>query len=73
MRATQCFFCSGVWHPSTGCYYNERVMACGPCTREFWTWFRNQTRKRWGRCDFYAAAVKFNKREMTDRILTFLT
>lgn len=62
-----CFFCGGVAHPSTGCQYSERVVACEGCTRDFWRWFRAHQNKsgRTGRdkhgrlqADFYAAAGK---------------
>lgn len=34
-----CFFCRGCAHPASGCEYSARVVACGPCVREFWAWF----------------------------------
>ena len=52
-----CTFCGGVYHPATGCAYGHRVVACGPCTREFWRWARGHMATRKGRPDFYAAAA----------------
>ncbi len=56
-----CFFCQGVYHESTGCYYNERVVACGPCARDFFKWLKAHV-NRWAnpkRPNFYEAAFKF--------------
>lgn len=35
-----CRFCGGPFHPATGCAYTATFVACGPCTRSFWAWFR---------------------------------
>jgi hypothetical protein len=56
-----CFFCGGSAHPSTGCEWSERVIACGACTREFWKWLRAMQHRRWGGVAFYDAAVKFRR------------
>lgn len=64
-----CFFCDGPAHPSTGCQYSERVIACHGCTVAFWAWAKGHfaTRGRPGRdkrgrvhADFYAAAARNN-------------
>ena len=52
----RCFFCGGVYHPSTGHIWNERVVACGPCAKHFYKWLRGMLNRRWGKKDFYAAA-----------------
>lgn len=57
-----CFFCKETpYHESTGCYYNERVVACGPCARSFFKWLKQHV-NRWAnpkRPNFYEAAFKF--------------
>jgi hypothetical protein len=64
----QCFFCPNpAAHPSTGCQYTDRVLACENCTRECWQWVRRHINKKGRRpnrhtglrSDFYRAAGKW--------------
>jgi hypothetical protein len=55
----RCFFCGGVYHPSTGHRWNERVVACGPCAKDFVRWLRGMLNRKWGKQNFYEAAIKF--------------
>jgi len=53
-----CSFCGGAYHPASGCCYGVRVVACGPCVRDFWAWFRRHQHPRKGRStSFYDAAA----------------
>ena len=68
----RCVICGGVAHPSTGAEYAKDVVACGPCTREFWAWFRQHMGKwkaRPGRSDFYAAAARGPTEEERERAM----
>lgn len=55
-----CFFCGDpAAHPTTGCVYSERVLACAACTRRLWAWllpFVNGKGRRKGGPSFYEAA-----------------
>lgn len=65
-----CTFCGGPAHPSTGCVYGPRTIACRACTVRFWAWVREHTnkspRRRAGRVttelSFYEAATLFGGR-----------
>lgn len=56
-----CFFCGGPYHDATGNKYTERVVACGPCAREFLKYVKQHV-NRWAspkRPNFYEAAFKW--------------
>lgn len=38
-----CSFCGGPAHPSTGCQYGARTLACRRCVVDFWAWVRRHT------------------------------
>lgn len=51
-----CPTCGGVSHPATGIVYSPTFIVCGPCARQFTTWFREFTSskgRRRGRPAFY--------------------
>jgi hypothetical protein len=58
----QCSFCPNpAAHPSTGCVYGPRTIACADCTRSFWRWALSHVNRppRKNGADFYAAAGKW--------------
>ena len=66
-----CTFCgSPAAHPSTGCVYGPRTLACASCVRDFWAWVVRHTNGKNRRRDkripvaasFYEAATKFSPR-----------
>lgn len=53
----RCACCKGPWHEATGHYISETMVWCGPCTREFVAFLKQQTSRRWGGVRFYDLAV----------------
>jgi hypothetical protein len=52
-----CFFCKGVFHPSSGDYFGpQNTPSCGPCTKATIKMIKERTRRRSGGVDFYSHA-----------------
>lgn len=59
-----CNFCGGVAHPSTGCVYGDRTIACYSCVISFWIWAKQHINKpprnkKWKHINFYECATKW--------------
>lgn len=40
----KCSSCQNPYHPSTGHAFTEKIVLCGVCAKEFWTWYKARMR-----------------------------
>jgi hypothetical protein len=53
MTALRCSACGGPYSEPTGHILGDRTRLCGTCAKDFLSWVKSHTSRRWGKLRFY--------------------